>query len=124
LAAIFYLSQPGSKHFLAGFGAGLATPPVCQANLDFSVAIIATKNPSPVLIPRLSRNLGFSTLRGMAKETPISRLLAHRGGLVRRTLREGGFGGGNLKRLRDLTEDKPESRTLTPMPLSKDERLS
>lgn len=51
-------------------------------------------------------------MRGMAKERPTSRLLANRGELVRR----GGF-GNDLKWLRDLTEDKPESRDLTPMPL-------
>jgi hypothetical protein len=49
----------------------------------------------------------------MAKETPTNRLLP-----VRRSFREGGF-GDNLKWLRNLTEDKPESRALTPMPLLK-----
>ena len=44
-------------------------------------------------------------MRGMAKERPTSRLLAHRGEF-----------GDNLKWLRDLTEDKPESRDLIPMP--------
>jgi len=47
----------------------------------------------------------FATMRGMVKERPASRLLAHRGGL-----------GDDLKWLRDLPEDKPESRDLTPMP--------
>ena len=82
----------------------------------------------------MSKHLFFATLRGMAKEgftsknsRPTSRLLARRGGLVtpwrtclprrlvRRSSSEGGF-GDDLKWLRDLTEDKPESRDLTPMP--------
>jgi hypothetical protein len=81
----------------------------------------------------LSKHLFFATLRGVAKEKPTSRLLAHRGGTVcrggpvrrspsrlwRRPRRvnfsEGGF-GDDLKWLRDLAEDKPESRDVTPMP--------
>jgi hypothetical protein len=47
----------------------------------------------------------------MAKETPTNRLLP-----VRRSFRQGGF-GDKLKWLRDLTEDKPESRGLSPTPL-------
>jgi len=41
----------------------------------------------------------------MAKERPTSRLLARRSG-----------SGGDLKWLRDLTENKPESRDPTRMP--------